>query len=96
MATGHAERTWNCARAAPRGTEKGDEKATVVGFGVAQPGDELGGRAKIRPIPGHLQNGEGRNRTGDTTIFSRVLYQLSYLAAPEDGSGAMPLVWAHE
>ena len=26
-------------------------------------------------------NGEGRNRTGDTTIFSRVLYQLSYLAA---------------
>ena len=26
-------------------------------------------------------SGEGRNRTGDTTIFSRVLYQLSYLAA---------------
>ncbi len=25
-------------------------------------------------------NGQGRNRTGDTTIFSRVLYQLSYLA----------------
>ena len=22
---------------------------------------------------------EGRDRTGDTTIFSRVLYQLSYL-----------------
>ena len=29
----------------------------------------------------HGHNGEGRNRTGDTTIFSRVLYQLSYLAA---------------
>jgi hypothetical protein len=28
-------------------------------------------------------DGEGRNRTGDTTIFSRVLYQLSYLAEPE-------------
>jgi hypothetical protein len=28
-----------------------------------------------------LSGGEGRNRTGDTTIFSRVLYQLSYLAA---------------
>ena len=27
-----------------------------------------------------LDNGEGRNRTGDTTVFSRVLYQLSYLA----------------
>jgi hypothetical protein len=26
-------------------------------------------------------DGEGRNRTGDTAIFSRVLYQLSYLAA---------------
>ena len=27
-----------------------------------------------------LVDGEGRNRTGDTTVFSRVLYQLSYLA----------------
>jgi hypothetical protein len=26
------------------------------------------------------EDGEGRNRTGDTTVFSRVLYQLSYLA----------------
>ena len=26
-------------------------------------------------------SGEGRNRTGDTTVFSRVLYRLSYLAA---------------
>src|SRR6185437_13335664 len=25
-------------------------------------------------------DGEGQDRTGDTTIFSRVLYQLSYLA----------------
>ncbi len=28
-----------------------------------------------------LYDGETRNRTEDTTIFSRVLYQLSYLAA---------------
>ena len=27
-----------------------------------------------------LNGGEGRNRTVDTTIFSRMLYQLSYLA----------------
>ena len=27
-----------------------------------------------------LHSGQGRNRTTDTTIFSRVLYQLSYLA----------------
>jgi hypothetical protein len=26
------------------------------------------------------RSGEGRNRTGDPTVFSRVLYQLSYLA----------------
>src|SRR5690349_8431700 len=29
---------------------------------------------------GYLSHGETRTRTGDTTIFSRVLYQLSYLA----------------
>jgi hypothetical protein len=28
-------------------------------------------------------DGETRTRTGDTTIFSRVLYQLSYLAAEQ-------------
>ena len=34
--------------------------------------------------------GETRTRTGDTTIFSRVLYQLSYLAAVgEDNAVAM-------
>jgi hypothetical protein len=33
-------------------------------------------------------NGEGGIRTRDTTIFSRVLYQLSYLAATEHGIGA--------
>jgi hypothetical protein len=33
-------------------------------------------------------NGEGGNRTHDTTIFSRVLYQLSYLAVA--GLGVSP------
>ena len=33
-------------------------------------------------------DGETRTRTGDTTIFSRVLYQLSYLA--ERGKGSAP------
>jgi hypothetical protein len=32
---------------------------------------------------GFFRNGEGENRTHDTTIFSRVLYQLSYLAEDE-------------
>src|SRR5262245_2890015 len=29
-----------------------------------------------------VNGGEGQNRTVDTTIFSRMLYQLSYLATP--------------
>ncbi len=45
-------------------------------------------------------DGETRTRTGDTTIFSRVLYQLSYLAATADGTGnrlgfAAPLSRCH-
>ena len=31
------------------------------------------------------RDGETRTRTGDTTIFSRVLYQLSYLAVASRG-----------
>ena len=43
--------------------------------------------ASRRPLHSH---GQGRNRTADTTIFSRVLYQLSYLAnkKPPDQIGA--------
>ena len=33
----------------------------------------LGGR------PTRLSGGEGRDRTADTAVFSRVLYRLSYL-----------------
>src|SRR5918999_1142894 len=43
------------------------------------------------------ESGEGRNRTGDTTVFSRVLYQLSYLAAAKQCSRAsMPSELSHE
>jgi hypothetical protein len=41
--------------------------------------------------PGNFRNGETRTRTGDTTIFSRVLYQLSYLAGPPDATGLLLL-----
>jgi hypothetical protein len=36
------------------------------------------------------KSGEGRNRTGDTTVFSRVLYRLSYLAAAVQSSAVTP------
>src|SRR5439155_25949054 len=35
---------------------------------------------------------EGQNRTGDTTIFSRVLYQLSYLGTRRYSSRPSPRV----
>jgi hypothetical protein len=35
------------------------------------------------PTPRGSINGQGRNRTADTAVFSRVLYQLSYLAKKE-------------
>ena len=42
-------------------------------------------------MQGLPEDGETRTRTGDTTIFSRVLYQLSYLAAgAEDIARAEP------
>ena len=37
---------------------------------------------------GGVGSGEGRNRTGDTTVFSRVLYRLSYLAERRQSSRA--------
>jgi hypothetical protein len=49
--------------------------------GIENPGEQRQRGAPEKPNPaGAFQSGEGRNRTGDTAIFSRVLYQLSYLA----------------
>ncbi len=39
------------------------------------------------------RGGEGRNRTGDTTVFSRVLYRLSYLAANPQFSDEQSRSW---
>jgi hypothetical protein len=47
--------------------------------------DRRSGRRSSR-LAGTSYDGETRTRTGDTTIFSRVLYQLSYLAVV-GGSG---------
>ena len=38
-------------------------------------------RVQKAGLAGHSSYGERRTRTADTTIFSRVLYQLSYLAS---------------
>jgi hypothetical protein len=37
-----------------------------------------------------LDGAEGQNRTGDTVIFSHVLYQLSYLGTPGRGTPEYP------
>ena len=45
--------------------------------------------------PLHRYHGQGRNRTADTAVFSRVLYQLSYLAQAKrpcrGGAGGSPV-----
>ena len=52
--------------------------------GTFGPGlDRAGGSAPRKD--GVSRDGETRTRTGDTTIFSRVLYQLSYLAEARKG-----------
>src|SRR5262245_13423088 len=46
-------------------------------------GDFHSGSSVNRLLYCDLNGGEGRNRTVDTTIFSRMLYQLSYLATQD-------------
>ena len=36
-----------------------------------------------------MAGAQGRNRTTDTAIFSRMLYQLSYLGAPGQAQAAV-------
>src|SRR3954468_16198866 len=43
-------------------------------------GNRRGDHGRATSLSAPRKNGEGGNRTHDTTIFSRVLYQLSYLA----------------
>ncbi len=43
-----------------------------------------------------MSYGQGRNRTADTAIFSRVLYQLSYLAGKKSRPGLRPWGGFHE
>ena len=52
--------------------------------GVADTCRKPAARSSVPAVRGLSQrNGaEGQNRTGDTTIFSRMLYQLSYLGTP--------------
>src|SRR5204863_9194559 len=54
--------------------------AAGSGEGQNRTGGEPGGRAVGGSRSAPSLDGEGQNRTADTTIFSRVLYQLSYLA----------------
>ena len=64
-------------------------------FGVPQYG--RGPRKKSKAFRLYLSGsngGEGQNRTVDTTIFSRMLYQLSYLATRGTHAQARPKIIA--
>jgi hypothetical protein len=65
------------AQAGPRSSEN-------RGVSPCREGGPLGARRRRGS-----GDGETRTRTGDTTIFSRVLYQLSYLAAGGDAIGSL-------
>lgn len=39
-----------------------------------------------RERAGRRSGGQAQSRTGDTVIFSHVLYQLSYLATPKSNN----------
>ena len=75
-----------------RGRRSAEERVRRRAPGPADCGESPGlvnradSPSRVAPAREHFsrkpKSGEGRNRTGDTTVFSRVLYQLSYLAAP--------------
>src|SRR3954468_4191240 len=82
------------ASAQPTGLERPEKADGRVWADLASP--ECSRRK--RPLARPFADGETRTRTGDTTIFSRVLYQLSYLAgdaARPEGSGARAQPPAH-
>ena len=64
----------------PRGAPLGPDWDQTHGGGASALGNLAPVAREKMPLAAASPNGEGRNRTGDTTIFSRVLYQLSYLA----------------
>jgi hypothetical protein len=58
--------------------------STCSSYWLAWPFFDLAAAVGLRNVSygdGRVSYGEGRNRTGDTTVFSRVLYRLSYLAS---------------
>src|SRR4051794_8680226 len=62
-----------------RGGKRPRRDETRHGYGEGAVSDACSARERARTQSGDAAqpgSGEGRNRTGDTTIFSRVLYQL--------------------
>jgi hypothetical protein len=57
-----------------------------------RPDRERGTRAPRGTWEPEFASGQGRGRTADTTIFSRVLYQLSYLTAMVAPRSGVPRV----
>src|SRR5215210_3562492 len=60
--------------------ERLTDRRSVFEGGLGRPVAMKNGRPGGRPSIFESFDGQGRSRTADTAIFSRVLYQLSYLA----------------
>ena len=83
-------------RAGARGdcAGSGAGRSTGAGRFSARTATRSGGRFRIRKS-GYYEsadNGQGRNRTADTRIFSPLLYQLSYLAGVENSNDDSNLI----
>lgn len=73
--------------------ENSSEPADGAGSSLTTGAVAVSGAERHRTAAmGFRGNGETRNRTEDTTIFSRVLYQLSYLAVGPQWYRRLPLV----
>ena len=63
--------------------EGGALQALTHGFVRCETFEREGGETQVMGCLG----AKGRDRTADTSIFSAVLYQLSYLGAGRNGTG---------
>jgi hypothetical protein len=75
---------------------RGPVRATCLGIRGGEVGaladgvDTRNRRRRGSYEPESWRSGQGQNRTADTTIFSRVLYQLSYLTVPRGSCHRLP------
>ena len=84
-------RVWRIEIPTPRSTSRIQAALLRQGFGE-HPTSPFSGLDPANRVNAKQDGAQGRNRTTDTAIFSRMLYQLSYLGVlPERSPGRAPV-----